>query len=92
MAQATEQLDEGIDTSDIPELPSEAWEGAERGKYHDRATAGDRVVELDADVHQVFPDAESVNRALRVLIQAGQAATPRDEADDDSDHSTPQAA
>ena len=38
-----------------------------RGKYHARAIAGSNVVLLDADVAEVFPTAESVNDALRLL-------------------------
>ena len=34
------------------------------------ATEEPLVVMVDADVAQVFPDAESVNRALRALIAA----------------------
>jgi hypothetical protein len=39
-----------------------------RGKYHARALAGSNVVLLDADVAKVFPTAESVNEALRMLL------------------------
>ncbi|MBI3896556.1 MAG: hypothetical protein HY313_11560, partial [Acidobacteria bacterium] len=34
--------------------------------YH----AGTNVVLLDPDVHKVFRDSDSVNRALRVLMEA----------------------
>jgi len=39
-----------------------------RGKYHARAIAGSNVVLLDADVAAVFPNAEAVNDALRLLL------------------------
>ena len=39
--------------------------GGERGKYAARYAEGSNVVVLDPDVAAVFPDAESVNRALR---------------------------
>lgn len=42
--------------------------GGERGKYHERYREGTNVVLLDADVAAAFPDSESVNRALRLLI------------------------
>ena len=38
-----------------------------RGKYTDRFAKGANVVVLDPDVAEVFPDSESVNRALRAL-------------------------
>ena len=44
-----------------------------RGKYYDRAMAGTNVVLLDPDVAEVFPDARSVNDALRVLVNVARA-------------------
>jgi len=44
--------------------------GGERGKYHDRYREGSNVVLLEPDVAAVFHDSASVNRALRVLIEA----------------------
>ena len=38
-----------------------------RGKYHARAMAGSNVVRIDPDLAAMFPDAESVNRALRSI-------------------------
>lgn len=46
-----------------------------RGKYHRQATAGTNVVLIEPDLARVFPDAESVNRALRLLVDAAEAAT-----------------
>jgi len=43
--------------------------GGVRGKYHERYRQGTNVVVLEPDVAAVFHDAESVNRALRMLIQ-----------------------
>ena len=43
--------------------------GGVRGKYYERYRQGTNVVELEPDVAAVFHDAESVNRALRMLIQ-----------------------
>ena len=40
-----------------------------RGKYADAYAAGTNVVLLDSDVAKVFPDSESVNRALRALVK-----------------------
>ncbi len=42
--------------------------GGVRGKYYDRFRAGNNVVLLEPDVAAVFHDSESVNRALRMLI------------------------
>jgi hypothetical protein len=39
----------------------------ERGKYASSYAEGTNVVVLDPDVATIFPDAESVNRALRAV-------------------------
>lgn len=44
--------------------------GGIRGKYYERYRQGTNVVLLEPDVAAVFHDSESVNRALRVLIDA----------------------
>jgi hypothetical protein len=41
----------------------------ERGKYAKQYAEGTNVIFLDADVAKAFPDSESVNKALRWLIQ-----------------------
>ena len=43
--------------------------GKVRGKYVDRYREGTNLVLLDSDVQAVFPDAESVNEALRMLMK-----------------------
>lgn len=40
-----------------------------RGQYSARYAQGTNVVLLDADVAATFPDAQSVNEALRALVQ-----------------------
>ena len=40
-----------------------------RGKYSERFSQGSNVVVLDPDVADVFPDSESVNKALRALAE-----------------------
>jgi len=45
--------------------PEYDFSGAERGKYAARFAEGSNVVVLDPDVAAAFPDAESVNEALR---------------------------
>lgn len=47
--------------------------GGVRGKYYQRAMAGTNLVLVDPDLVKVFPDAASVNRALRVLRDAAGA-------------------
>ncbi len=46
--------------------------GGARGKYYERYRQGTNVVVLEPDVAAIFPDAEAVNRALRLLIQLAQ--------------------
>ncbi len=43
--------------------------GGVRGKYVDRYQAGTNVILLAPDVARVFPTSESVNEALRLVIQ-----------------------
>jgi hypothetical protein len=40
-----------------------------RGKYAKRYAEGTNIVVLSPDVAAVFPDSESVNEALRVLVK-----------------------
>ena len=42
--------------------------GGVRGKYYERYQKGTNVVVLDPDVAAVFRDSQSVNQALRLLI------------------------
>ena len=67
---------------DVNEMRSEYdISGGVRGKYYDRYCEGTNVVLLERDVAAVFQDSESVNRALRMLIDvarsnaAGEAET-----------------
>ncbi len=46
------------------------------GKYHGRAVAQANLVLLDPDVAEVFPDAASVNRVLRLLIGIAASNAP----------------
>jgi hypothetical protein len=46
-------------------LPEYDFRNGVRGKYAARYAAGTNVVLLDPDVAKLFPDSESVNRALR---------------------------
>ena len=47
-----------------------------RGKHHQQYRAGTNVVFLDADVAEVFKDSESVNKALRLLLDLKRQLPP----------------
>jgi hypothetical protein len=49
--------------------------GGVRGKYYQGATAGTNLVLIEPDLACVFPNAEAVNRALRVLADAAKSST-----------------
>jgi hypothetical protein len=51
-----------------PEYPSELIRNGTRGKYADRYAKATNVVVLAPDVAAAFPDADSVNTALRGLM------------------------
>ncbi len=46
-----------------------------RGKYYSKAKAGTNLVLIDSDLAKVFPNDESVNRALRLLLETASDAT-----------------
>jgi hypothetical protein len=49
--------------------------GGVRGKYYRQATAGTNLVLIEPEVAEIFPDTESVNRALKLLADTAQSAT-----------------
>ena len=51
--------------------------GGVRGKYYRQAAAGTNLVLIEPELAKVFPDTESVNRALRLLADTAEAATVR---------------
>ncbi len=53
-----------------PEYDLTKLKGGVRGKYYERAQAGTNLVLLEPDLAKAFPDADAVNRALRVLLDA----------------------
>ena len=54
----------------VPEMLKEYdFSKGVRGKYAKRYAAGSNVIVLSPDVAEVFPDSESVNEALRVLVK-----------------------
>jgi hypothetical protein len=42
------------------------------GKYADRFEHGTNLVLLEPDVYKAFPDSESVNDALRLILKAAE--------------------
>ena len=58
-----------------PEYDLSSLKGGVRGKYYQRAAAGTNLVLIEPDLATFFPDAEAVNRALRVLAEAAKSAT-----------------
>src|SRR5437764_943734 len=64
------------DSDDLrPEYDLSQLKGGVRGKYFKRATAGTTLVLLEPDVAEAFPDAETVNQALRALVKIAQTQT-----------------
>lgn len=51
--------------------------GGIRGKYYSDATAGTNLVLIEPELANVFPDTESVNRALRLLADTAESATAK---------------
>ena len=55
------------------------WSKAVRGKYYNQFQEGTNLAIIDPEIHEHFPDSESVNRALRaVLTLRDTVAEPRD--------------
>jgi len=66
----------GIDDDLRPEYDLSQLKGGVRGKYYQQAKAGTNLVLIEPDLARAFPDEKSVNRALRLLLTAANAATP----------------
>lgn len=57
-----------------PEYDLSQLKGGVHGKYYKRAIAGTNLVLIEPDLAKAFPDTDSVNRALRTLLDAASAA------------------
>ena len=57
-----------------PEYDLTRLAGGVRGKYYRQAIAGTNLVLIEPELTHVFRDSESVNRALRLLANAAEAA------------------
>jgi hypothetical protein len=55
-----------------PEYPADLIKSGIRGKYASRYQEVTNIVLIDADLHKLFPDSESVNRALRKFAEEHQ--------------------
>ncbi len=51
------------------------FSGGVRGKYASAYAAGSNVIVLAPDVAAIFPDSQSVNEALRALVNIARRAT-----------------
>jgi hypothetical protein len=70
-----------MSTGDPDEMKAEYdFSGGVCGKHYEAYKAGTNVVFLDPDVASVFKDSESVNRALRLLVDLAKAQSPPDRA------------
>jgi hypothetical protein len=56
--------------------PEYDFSGGVRGKHHEAHRKGTNVVFLDPDIAQVFRDSESVNGALRLLLELAKEQVP----------------
>ena len=73
-------MSRGNPASDDDMRPEYDFSAGVRGKHHEQYKAGTNVVFLDADVAKVFKDSESVNRALRLLLDLAKSQLPPDRA------------
>ena len=58
-----------------PEYDLSKLKGGVRGKYYRQATDGTNLVLIEPELADLFPDTESVNRALRLLADTAASVT-----------------
>jgi hypothetical protein len=68
---AAKVIDGGLRT----EYDLSLLKGGVRGKYFGRDTAGTNLVLIEPDLVKLFPDSESVNRALREVAEGNKIVT-----------------
>jgi hypothetical protein len=56
-----------------PEYDLSQLRGGVRGKYYRQAAAGTNLMLIEPELAEVFRDAQSVNRALRLLVDTAEA-------------------
>ena len=64
-----------IETDDDEMLDNYDFSQGVRGKYVQRFAQGSNVVVLSPDIAEIFPDSESVNNALRMLVEVAGKST-----------------
>ena len=57
------------------EYPEDLIKSGVRGRYARRYREGTNLVLIEPDLHKIFPDSESVNRALRDYVSKNRKAT-----------------
>jgi hypothetical protein len=57
-----------------PEYDFSQMKNRVRGRYAERYKEGTNLVLLAPDIARAFPDSESVNRALRLLLEVAKTA------------------
>ena len=57
------------------EYPEDLIKSGVRGKYTKKYHKGTNIVLIDPDLHEIFPDSEAVNRALRDYLSTKRTAT-----------------
>ncbi|MGE5594409.1 MAG: hypothetical protein ACM3S1_00075 [Hyphomicrobiales bacterium] len=57
------------DNDDVEMKDEYDFSGGVRGKFVERFREGSNLVVIDPDLHAEFPDSESVNEALRLLLR-----------------------
>jgi hypothetical protein len=60
-----------------PEYDLSRLKGGVRGKYYRQANAGTNLVLIEPELTKIFPDTDSVNRALRLLADTAASATKK---------------
>lgn len=60
-----------------PEYDLSKLKGGVRGKYHKQATAGTNLVLIEPELNELFPDADAVNSALRLLAETAKRSANR---------------
>ena len=67
-------LEKKLDRDMRREYDISKLKGGVRGKYYRQATGGTNLMLIEPELAKVFRDAESVNRALRLLVDTAEAA------------------
>ena len=57
------------------EYPEELIKSGVRGKYAKEYAKGSNVVVIEPDLHEIFPDSDAVNKALREYVNYKQSTT-----------------